>query len=134
MTSREKTKVLYIAGSGRSGSTILDNILGQIEGFFPVGEFVYVWNRLANDGICSCGSRFRACELWGPVLERVLGNAEDVDARAMLRIQKTSTRPRHIPLKRRTWARSCCVRGGRRSTEMLWGASTGRSRTLPGAG
>ncbi|QIN80251.1 hypothetical protein GBA65_18940 [Rubrobacter marinus] len=90
--------MLYIAGSGRSGSTILDNILGQIEGFFPVGEFVYVWNRLANDGTCSCGARFKECEVWRPVLERAFGGPEGVDARAMARVQRTSTRPRHIPL------------------------------------
>lgn len=98
MTSDGKIKVLYVAGSGRGGSTILDNILGEIEGFFPVGEFVYVWNRLVNDGTCSCGARFTGCELWGPVLERVLGGPIGVDARAMVRVQRTSTRPRHIPL------------------------------------
>ncbi|MDP9457480.1 MAG: sulfotransferase [Actinomycetota bacterium] len=94
----EKIKVLYIAGSGRSGSTILHNLLGQIEGFFPVGEFVYVWNRLVNDGTCSCGARFRECEVWGPVLKRAFGGPQGVDARSMARIQRTSTRPRHIPL------------------------------------
>ncbi len=90
--------MLYIAGSGRSGSTILDNILGQIEGFFPVGEFVYVWNRLVNDGTCSCGARFKECEVWEPVLNSAFGGLEGVDARAMARTQRTSTRPRHIPL------------------------------------
>ena len=90
--------MLYIAGSGRSGSTILDNILGQIEGFFPVGEFVYVWNRLVNDGTCSCGARFKECEVWEPVLKSAFGGPEGVDARAMARAQSTSTRPRHIPL------------------------------------
>ncbi len=90
--------MLYIAGSGRSGSTILDNILGQIEGFFPVGEFVYVWKRLVNDGACSCGARFRECEVWKPVLKRAFGGPDAVDARTMARVQSKSTRPRHIPL------------------------------------
>ena len=96
--SAEKIKVLYIAGSGRSGSTILANILGQIEGFFPVGEFVYVWKRLVNEGTCSCGTRFGECEVWRPVLERAFGGTKSVDARAMDRVQRTSTRPRYIPL------------------------------------
>ena len=38
--SGERVKVLYIAGSGRSGSTILDRILGQLDGFFSVGELL----------------------------------------------------------------------------------------------
>jgi hypothetical protein len=32
--ANDKIKVLYIAGWGRSGSTILGNILGQVAGFF----------------------------------------------------------------------------------------------------
>jgi len=35
------TKVLYIAGWGRSGSTILDNVLGQLDGCFSTGELNY---------------------------------------------------------------------------------------------
>ena len=39
----KKVKVLFIAGNGRSGSTILDVILGQLEGFFAVGELRRIW-------------------------------------------------------------------------------------------
>ncbi len=67
-----KIKVLYVAGSGRSGSMILSNILGQVKNFFSVGEFVYVWNRLMNDGACSCGARFVECEVWAPVQNRAV--------------------------------------------------------------
>ena len=98
VVSSEGVKVLYIVGSGRSGSTILHNVLGEIEGFFPVGEFAYVWRRLLNDGYCSCGVRFGECAVWEPVLRHAFGGPEGVDARAMARIQRTSTRPRHIPL------------------------------------
>lgn len=40
-----KIRVLYIVGSGRSGSTIIGNILGRIEGFSHVGELRYIWDR-----------------------------------------------------------------------------------------
>ena len=33
-----RTKVLFIGGYGRSGSTLLDRLLGQIDGFVSVGE------------------------------------------------------------------------------------------------
>lgn len=36
--------------------------------------------------------------MWAPVLEHAFGGPEGVDARAMARVQSTSTRPRHIPL------------------------------------
>ena len=35
-------KVLYVAGLGRSGSTILANTLGQVEGFFSGGELNFI--------------------------------------------------------------------------------------------
>ena len=41
----ERSVVLYIAGSGRSGSTVLGRILGRVEGFGAVGELRYVWER-----------------------------------------------------------------------------------------
>ena len=43
MTNR--LKVLYIAGWGRSGSTILQNMLGEIEGFQPLGELYSIGRR-----------------------------------------------------------------------------------------
>lgn len=106
----EKTKVLYVAGSGRSGSTVLGNVLGEIEGFFSAGELVYIWDRLVNDGACSCGTRFRECPVWRPVLDSAFGGPEKVDADAMRRVQRTSTRPRHIPL----------MLAGRRLLESRW--------------
>ena len=72
--------------------------MGGVEGLFSVGEFVYVWKRIANNGACSCGARFRECPVWKPVLKGAFGGPEGVDAQAMAHVQRTSTRPRHIPL------------------------------------
>jgi hypothetical protein len=60
-------KVLYIAGWGRSGSTLLDQILGQAEGWFSCGELNFVWHNFS----CGCGSRVHDCAFWSSVLERV---------------------------------------------------------------
>lgn len=61
----KKIKVLYIAGWGRSGSTLVGNILGSLPGFFHAGEVVYFWDRgvQAND-LCACGNTFASCETW----------------------------------------------------------------------
>jgi hypothetical protein len=65
----DRVKVLYIAGSGRSGSTILDNTLGQIDGFFSVGELRYIWERgLIEDRLCGCGERVHQCPFWAAAL------------------------------------------------------------------
>jgi len=51
-----RTRVLYILGWGRSGSTVLGNILGEIDGFFSAGELHYLWERSLVEGrACGCG-------------------------------------------------------------------------------
>ena len=64
-------KVLFVAGAGRSGSTLLANLLGQLPGFFTGGELRYVWERgvLANR-LCGCGVPFDSCPEWQAILRR----------------------------------------------------------------
>jgi len=39
--------VVYIAGSGRSGSTLLERALGEIPGFVNVGELIDLYRQVA---------------------------------------------------------------------------------------
>jgi hypothetical protein len=93
------TKILYISGFGRSGSTILGNILGGIEGFFHAGELYYVWERnLVENRLCGCGAPFRECEVWAPVFERAFGGMDRLAAREVAYVQGRATRPLNAPL------------------------------------
>ena len=95
--SDEVVKVLYVTGFGRSGSTILDNLLGQVSGLFSAGELCYVWDQgLLGGGLCGCGAPILECEVWG----KVFGGEpmREVDAREMARLEKAGTRTRHLPL------------------------------------
>jgi hypothetical protein len=84
---------------GRSGSTILGNILGEIEGFFHGGEFNFIWGHtLIENRLCGCGAPFDECEVWGSVLKRAFGGMDRVDAHEMVRLQNLGTRTRHVPL------------------------------------
>lgn len=95
----DRTTVLFVAGSGRSGSTLLDNILGQIDGYFSGGELRYIWERgLLENRLCGCGRRFRECPVWQAVLHEAFGGMDGVDPRAMMRQQRMLTRVRHVPL------------------------------------
>ncbi len=97
-TSTDKVKVLYIGGTGRSGSTLLDNILGQIPGFCSVGELRYVWERgMVDNRLCGCGRPFRECPLWASVLTEAFGDAERLDPAEMIRLQQARVRSRHVP-------------------------------------
>ena len=82
----EKIKVLYIAGYGRSGTTILDNILGKVEGWFTVGELRYIWDRgISRNWTCGCGMPFRDCQFWRTVFNKAFGGFDEVDVDLMLR-------------------------------------------------
>jgi hypothetical protein len=60
--------VLFIAGFGRSGSTLLDRLLGSSPGFHSGGELGGVWRQgLVEDRLCSCGARFSGCPFWQAV-------------------------------------------------------------------
>jgi hypothetical protein len=91
-------KVLYIAGSGRSGTTLLDRILGQLDGFFSAGELHNVWERgLLADRRCGCGLPFSRCPTWTAILKRAFGGPEGVDARRLAAVSRECTGPRRIP-------------------------------------
>jgi len=63
--------VLYIIGEGRSGSTLLDMLLGQVDGFESVGELRFVWSRGKRDNQrCGCGEDFNSCHHWNKVVKR----------------------------------------------------------------
>jgi hypothetical protein len=92
-------KVLYVAGLGRSGSTILANALGQIEGFFSGGELNFIWKHtLIENRLCGCGRPARECPFWGPVFESEFGGQSEALAREMMRLQYSGARTRHIPM------------------------------------
>lgn len=75
----DKIKVLYIAGWGRSGSTLFSSILGSVPGFFAGGELAFFWGAARlHDWHCSCREPLVSCPVWRDVLTRAFGrNAFD---------------------------------------------------------
>jgi hypothetical protein len=89
--------VLFLGGSGRSGSTMLERLLGQLPGVAPLGEVVHLWYRgLVKNEICACGEPFWSCPFWTEVGERAFGGWRNVDAREVLRLQAKVDRHRHL--------------------------------------
>ena len=92
-------KVLYVAGFGRSGSTILSNALGQVGGFFSGGELNFIWrHNVLENRLCGCGRPFHECPVWTRVMDEAFGGMDRVDASEMIRLAHSGTRTRHIPL------------------------------------
>jgi UDP-N-acetylglucosamine transferase subunit ALG13 len=99
MVSPQAVRVLYVGGAGRSGSTLLDLMLGQVPGFFAAGELKYIWSRGARDNqLCGCGRPFRECPFWSAVGERAFGGWDRVDLDEMLRLEQSVDRHLFIPL------------------------------------
>lgn len=93
-----KTKVLYIAGTGRSGSTLLERMLGQFEGFCAAGELRYILERgFIKDYPCGCGASFSTCSFWQTVIQEAYGGREQVDLQQRLKLKWQVDRRRHIP-------------------------------------
>ena len=87
-----KVKVLYIAGYERSGSTLLHNVLGQLDGFFAAGELNEIWDRsLIENRRCGCGVPFKECEVWRGILINGFGEVESIRAREMVRARATAS-------------------------------------------
>ncbi len=99
-------KIIYIIGAGRSGSTILDVVLGNHSNVAGLGE---LWAMLEPDhrsaGACSCGAEFRACIFWKSVLDTY---RTKLGSRTIAEVRKLRLRldlARHIPssfLKKRS--------------------------------
>lgn len=70
----KKIKILYIAGMWRSGTTLLANAVGQLDGFINVGEPITIWPPFYNS-LCSCGEKFDECKLWQSILLNGFGSS-----------------------------------------------------------
>lgn len=66
-------KLVYIAGSNRSGTTVLGNTLGQLNQFAHVGETYLIWRRgFIENWLCGCGEEFKKCPFWVKVQKEIL--------------------------------------------------------------
>jgi hypothetical protein len=91
-------KVLYIMGMTRSGSTLLDRILGAIYGFFSLGEFYTVWDQyVIGNRLCGCGVPFKECDVWRAIFDAAYGGFENSEAKEMSRIRNALFRTRQLP-------------------------------------
>lgn len=93
------TKVVYIGGWGRSGSTLVDRVLGQIPGVVSVGEVREVWQHgLVENRPCGCGKPFSDCRFWVEVGDVAFGGWQALDRAEILKLRYTLDRPWTVPV------------------------------------
>jgi hypothetical protein len=92
-------RVIYLAGFGRSGSTLLERLLGELPGVCTAGEVVHMWQRGIREGErCGCGEPFPACPFWQRVGTAAFGGWDKVNVDRVARLRASVDRSRFVPL------------------------------------
>lgn len=93
----DRPTVVYLGGSGRSGSTLLERLLGAVPGVTALGEVVHLPARgLVEQEACACGEPLDRCPFWAPVGRRAFGGWDQVDGPAWRALQGRVDRNRHL--------------------------------------
>ncbi|MCK5172133.1 MAG: sulfotransferase [Planctomycetes bacterium] len=91
------SKLVYIAGVGHSGSTLLDIVTGTIPGVFSAGEMTYLPSRMSYRKFpCSCLSALSECRVWSKVVA-------DVSKEVGFDVRQDPLRYRMALLQRQRW-------------------------------
>lgn len=96
----KKFRLIYIIGTGRSGSTLIDVILGNSQKIKSTGELYNVLGALQKNKKCSCSKEANDCTFWSEV-NKLTGNlfqnseAEEIK-KTQHRIERSITAPLNI--------------------------------------
>jgi hypothetical protein len=90
--------VVYLSGFGRSGSTLVERMLGAAPGWVNVGELVDLARSVApSDELCGCGLPFTRCPVWVQVGELAFGGWDQGVLDSMVGLHRAAARQRHLP-------------------------------------
>jgi hypothetical protein len=92
-----RVRVLYVVGSGRSGTTLLDNVLGTLPGYFSTGELQLIWVALRQGSGCGCGLPVAECEVWSKVIQKCREEIPWFDENLVEELVQDELRIRHTP-------------------------------------
>lgn len=106
--------VVFISGMSRSGSTVLDRLLGARPGVTSLGEVHQIWRRgFLEDHLCGCGVPFSRCPFWKQV--RALPLLNDLDLPRVLQLQDIAVAQRPLLRRLKTASADAALREQARS-------------------
>lgn len=79
---RSPVELVYLAGLGHSGTTLLGMLLGQLDGVFYAGELA-ASRAFERGDRCGCGLSLAECPTWGAILAAAFPRARDASALAL---------------------------------------------------
>jgi hypothetical protein len=93
--------VIYLGGFGRSGSTLLERVLGGIPGWVNVGELVDLPRSVyVHRERCGCGEPFLECPFWSSVGKHAYGAEpgwSDAHMQRLAQLRLAVARQRTLP-------------------------------------
>src|SRR6478609_10943334 len=93
-----RTKVLFVGGMGRSGTTLLERIVGSAAAAVPLGEVMHMWERaVSRNERCGCGVEFRQCPFWSEVGDVAFGGWEGVPVARLSALHADVNKARKVP-------------------------------------
>lgn len=110
--------VVYILGAGRSGSTLLERVLGQDSRVATLGEVVHLWERgIVRNELCGCSRPFLECPYWSEIGRRAFGGWSEVDLEDVRRLGGRVDRQRRLVRTATAWPTGATVRSVERYGE-----------------
>ena len=86
---RLSPELVYVAGSGRNGSTLLGLQLEMSPDICFAGELTHLWERgWKENQLCGCGTAFRECEFWDAVFKEAFSTIVEKDVDAIIRLRR----------------------------------------------
>jgi hypothetical protein len=92
------TTVVYLGGFGRSGSTLVERVLGAAPGWVNIGELVDLARSVAPaDELCGCGLPFSECPVWTQVGSIAFGGWSEQVLTELVALHRAAARQRNLP-------------------------------------
>ncbi len=76
----QQLDIIYIAGSGRSGTTVLDRVVGTYPGVASFNEvYRLLTEGMTDNNLCACGEHFSDCGFWRKIVADVFPHPGDIE-------------------------------------------------------
>ncbi|MBW1999944.1 MAG: sulfotransferase [Deltaproteobacteria bacterium] len=93
---KASAEVIYIMGSGHSGSTVLDIVLGNHPDIVSVGELSnFITKRKTDSEYCACGEPANRCQFWSNIYWEWTDRVKRGEVEEYLSLQNTFEHFKH---------------------------------------
>ena len=94
----ERPRVVFIGGYGRSGTTLLERLIGESPEVQTLGEVLYLWKLgLQGDEVCGCGLTFADCAFWQDIGHDAFGGWDQLDQPDVAALRHAVVRTAQLP-------------------------------------